>query len=121
MSIATTLDTYKTELISRNHHYLADEPLEKGGQNLGPTPSELLHSALASCTSITLRLYATRKEWQIDEIKVEVTDGINQESKESILTKNITLISNLDEAQLKRMLSLQANVLFTKYWKRALK
>jgi putative redox protein len=104
MSTAITKNTYKTELVTRNHHFLADEPIEQGGQNLGPTPTELLHSSLASCTSITLRMYATRKKWEIEEIKVDVTDGINLESKESILIKKVTLIGNLDESQLKRML-----------------
>ena len=104
MSTALTKETYRTEITSRNHHSLADEPIERGGQDLGPTPTELLHSSLASCTSITLRMYAARKKWVIEEIKVDVTDGINQECKESILTKRITLIGNLDEAQLKRML-----------------
>lgn len=105
MSTAITKQTtYQTELTSRNHESLADEPLENGGQNLGPTPSELLHSSLASCTSITLRMYANRKEWKIEEIVVEVTSGLHPENREPILLKNISLIGDLEESQLKRML-----------------
>jgi putative redox protein len=71
---ATTGRTnYATEIQSRNHRLSADEPRESGGLDTGPTPSDLLIAALASCTSITLRMYADRKSWAIDAIHVSVT------------------------------------------------
>jgi putative redox protein len=71
---ATTGRTnYSTDIQSRNHRLSADEPPESGGQDAGPRPSELLIAALASCTSITLRMYADRKAWAIEAIHVSVT------------------------------------------------
>jgi putative redox protein len=71
---ATTGRTnYSTEIQSRGHRLVADEPRESGGLDAGPTPSDLLIAALASCTSITLRMYADRKSWAIDAIHVSVT------------------------------------------------
>jgi putative redox protein len=71
---ATTGRTnYSTAIQSRNHSLIADEPRANGGLDAGPTPSDLLIAALASCTSITLRMYADRKSWAIEAIHVSVT------------------------------------------------
>ena len=45
------------------HQWKSDEPEDLGGKNAGPTPVELLLSALASCKLITVRMYAERKQW----------------------------------------------------------
>jgi len=65
-----TGSTYYTEIKSGGHGLLADEPIQLGGTDRGPTPYGLLISALGSCTSITLRMYADRKGWDVDEINV---------------------------------------------------
>ena len=71
---ATTGRTnYSTAVQSGKHRFIADEPVDSGGQDTGPTPSALLLAALASCTSITLRMYADRKSWSIEAIHVSVT------------------------------------------------
>ena len=54
---------FTTDIRTRDHILVADEPLDKGGQNEGPTAYDLLLAALGSCTSITLRMYASHKEW----------------------------------------------------------
>jgi putative redox protein len=64
---------YSTELDLGGHTFLADEPLEVGGQNKGPTPSRLLCASLASCIAITLRMYADRKKWNPGKIDVRVS------------------------------------------------
>ncbi|UYW00825.1 OsmC family protein [Flavobacterium agricola] len=66
-------NTYKTDLITENISFIADEPAEKGGTNLGPNPKELLVGALASCTAITVRMYANRKEWPLQDVLVDIT------------------------------------------------
>lgn len=63
---------YQTTLSTRTHNIVADEPLEDGGLDLGPKPTELLAMSLASCTAITLSMYAQRKSWNTGEIKVSV-------------------------------------------------
>jgi putative redox protein len=56
-----------------SHHFLMDEPAAAGGLDSGPNPFDLLCSALAGCTLMTLKLYADRKGWTLDQLKVSVT------------------------------------------------
>jgi putative redox protein len=66
-------DAGYTTLIKAGKHFItADEPEDVGGNDFGPTPYQLLSSALATCTAMTLRMYANRKDWEVNEIKVHV-------------------------------------------------
>lgn len=58
---ATITDSFTTKITSTNHHMIADEPLDLGGNDKGMNPQEILESSLASCTTITLRMYLKRK------------------------------------------------------------
>src|SRR5437764_12695411 len=55
----------------RQHHLVADEPTDHGGDDDGPSPQELLAASLASCTAITMEMYAKRKGWDIGPVEVE--------------------------------------------------
>ena len=66
-----TADTFTHRIEIREHHLLVDEPPDQGGNDEGPTPQELLAASLASCTAITLEMYANRKGWDIGPIEVE--------------------------------------------------
>lgn len=63
---------YRTEIRTRTHTTVADEPLDAGGTDTGPSPYELLLGALAACTAMTVRMYATRKRWPLDGIVVRI-------------------------------------------------
>lgn len=63
---------YTTEVKAGNHGFLADEPIAVGGNDLGPSPYDLLVSGLGACTAITLRMYADRKAWPVTNIKVHL-------------------------------------------------
>lgn len=63
---------YALEIRARGHLMHADEPVEVGGADTGPSPYELLAAALASCTAMTLRMYANRKGWRLGRIDVAV-------------------------------------------------
>ena len=56
----------------RGHDLVADETTEHGGTDTGPTPQELLAASLASCTAVTMEMYANRKGWDLSGIEVEV-------------------------------------------------
>lgn len=61
-----------THLIEiRGHRLTADEPTDDGGADEGPSPQELLAASVASCTAVTMRMYANRKGWDIGQLEVE--------------------------------------------------
>ena len=61
---------YVHDLHVRGHRLLADEPEDHGGDDMGPNPQELLAASLASCTAITIEMYAKRKGWNTDGLEV---------------------------------------------------
>ena len=64
--------TFRHLVQVRDHQLVVDEPLDAGGQDTGPRPQELLAVSLASCTAITIEMYAARKGWGLDHVEVEV-------------------------------------------------
>lgn len=64
---------FGTEVHTRTHRFLADEPRADGGDDSGPTPYDLLTAALGTCTAMTMRLYAAHKGWPLDGVTVHVT------------------------------------------------
>jgi len=97
-------ERYKTELITNGHHLVADEPEEVGGKDLGPGPGEFLMVSLASCTAITVRMYADRKQWPLEKIRVEVTSETND--KTTIFIRHIYFEGALDDEQRNRLLQI---------------
>jgi len=95
---------YRTELIASGKFVIADEPEEVGGTNAGPAPGEFLLISLASCTAITLRMYADRKKWAVDKIRVEVS-FVKAEFK-TIFTREIYLEGNLSTDERQKLLEI---------------
>jgi putative redox protein len=63
--------TFSHRIDIRQHQLTADEPTEHGGEDDGPSPQELLAASLASCTAITMEMYAKHKGWDIGPVEVQ--------------------------------------------------
>jgi putative redox protein len=101
---------FQTRIDLRGGPILADEPAEVGGMDSGPTPYELLSAALAACTAMTLRLYATRKQWTLPGFAVEVAHSIvpgsEGEPPRDLFTRRIAFDEPVDAEQEKRLLEI---------------
>jgi len=66
---------WSTEILAGKHGFVVDESEKLGGNDFGPSPYELLNSALGACTAMTLQMYARRKNWDLQEVKVHLAYG----------------------------------------------
>jgi putative redox protein len=105
-AVALRRKGYEHEIEIREHRLIADEPQEKGGNDQGPKPTELLAASLASCTAITLEMYAERKEWGLGtvEVAVDFTEATPDEAASFDVT--ITLGAELSEDSRDRLLTI---------------
>ena len=97
-------------LITNNNNIIADEPSEISGDDFGFSPYELVASGLAACTAMTVNLYAKRKKWNLDEIKVYLThqkEKIGDEVKD-VFTKELRFTGDLDDSQRARLVEIAA-------------
>ncbi|WP_431682798.1 OsmC family protein [Kitasatospora sp. KL5] len=105
-AVATsTGEDYRVEIRSGHHKLAADEPESVGGGDTATTPIGLLLSALGSCTAITLRMYAQRKGWPLETVRVHLGYEKGPDSSARI-TRRIDLLGELDEAQRARLLDI---------------
>ena len=103
--VRTGRERFRTEVVIREHGLSADEPPALGGADTGPTPYDLLCAALGSCTTITLRMYADRKQWPLEEIVARVDHRREGESMDEF-TVGLELVGTLDEDQRARLLEI---------------
>jgi putative redox protein len=98
----------KHEIEVREHELVADEPTEHGGTDTGPSPQELLAASLASCTAITMEMYATRKGWDIGDVAVDVDYEPAQRGSPTKFRMNVLLPKELPEDQRERLMQIAA-------------
>jgi len=112
----TGMTGFRTEIVAGGHSLVADEPISAGGANSGPTPYDLLVSALGACTGMTLRMYADRKKLPLDSIIVRLKhDKIHAEdcqdfedprSKIDFIEREIELNGDLDQPTRQKILEI---------------
>lgn len=100
---------YTTTIQSLSNTLIADEGTANGGQGAGFNPEELLAASLAACTSITLRMYADRKGFPVDEIHVNIKLSRDTGTATTTLHRHITINGGATEEQRARMLQIANN------------
>ncbi|MNK11003.1 OsmC-like protein [compost metagenome] len=104
ISASIEKELYRIEIKTPTGNVLfADEPIEKGGQDKGFSPRELLASSLGACTCATVRMYADRKVWDLEKVNISI--DLNEEDGQTKFTRKLELIGKLDETQRARLLT----------------
>jgi putative redox protein len=87
----------------RDHQLTVDEPAEKGGGDHAPDPQELLAVSLATCTAITMEMYAARKGWDIGHVEVEVEYSPAERGAPTKFQLIMRLPADLPDEQVERL------------------
>jgi putative redox protein len=102
--ITTRTGKFQQNIEIGPHRFIGDEPVESQGEDAGPAPHEFLLAALGTCTSMTLKLYADRKQWPLRSVEVRLTqekrDGVH------VMQRTIKLDGDLDAEQRARLLEI---------------
>ena len=114
--VQTGAEGYYTEVSAGGHPLVVDEPVSYGGTDLGPSPYQLLSASLGSCTSLTLRMYADRKEWPLESVTVRLKhekihakdceDCKSENGKVDVIDREIELEGKLSPEQRQRLLEI---------------
>ena len=107
-AVARRREGYEHEIEIREHRLIADETEDDGGGDSGPRPTELLAAALASCTAITLEMYANRKEWELGRVEVAVEFETPTRETPPALTTKIRIPAELSDEQREKLLTIAA-------------
>ena len=99
---------YRHHVEIRDHSVTIDESESSGGTDSGPNPQEMLAASLASCTAITMEMYATRKGWDIGEIAVDVNYEPAQRGSPTKFEMKVQLPKELPEEQRERLMQIAA-------------
>jgi putative redox protein len=100
--VVLTNKNYLAEAKIRSHFIVTDVPVSDGGEDAAPTPVEYLLTAIGGCVAITLRMYATRRGWDVGKITVNVFQLKDEQG--SYLTEEISFEKKVTEDQRKRLL-----------------
>ena len=90
-------DNFTTSIQTKNHTLVADEPASFGGDDFGPSPYEYLNAGLVACTAMTLKLYAQRKQWDLQEVFVYVTHSRKHSDDLGIETDKPTYLDHISK------------------------
>ena len=115
VSVESAPPDFLENILAGRHVLHADEPVSVGGQDAAPTPYELLLGALGACKVITLRMYAARKRWPLERVRVNLShakvhaeDCVNCDSERSLIDSievEIHLVGELTDEQRRTLLA----------------
>lgn len=107
---------FTTEMKAGDHFFISDEPEDFGGKDFGPSPYDFLSSALAACTSMTIQMYARRKNWALENVETHVTHKKehvqdcehceDKSAKIDVFEREIVLRGHLDQPQTKKLMEI---------------
>ncbi|PIA78458.1 osmotically inducible protein C [Gaetbulibacter sp. 4G1] len=106
-------DNFTTSIQTKKHSIIADEPTSVGGDDFGPSPYEYLNAGLAACTVMTLKMYAQRKQWDLQEVFVYISHSKKHSDELELdieepgyldhISKKLKFVGNLDASQKQRL------------------
>jgi putative redox protein len=99
---AMVKEPYRQIIHANDHTFFADVTLEKGGQNTAPDPHQLLFGAWGACTSMTIQMYAQRKGWQLESVRVAFEEE-RQPGRTPTIRKDIQISGKLTEEQIQAL------------------
>ncbi len=107
---------FMLDVFSDSHHWMADEPTRLGGKNAGPDPYEHLLAAVGTCTAMTIRMYATRKQWPLENATVALRHSREHQTdcegcdetpaRLDVIDRDITLCGELSDEQQARLMEI---------------
>jgi putative redox protein len=97
---------YQVEAHAGGSVFLIDEPIAVGGLGTGPNPYDLISVALGSCTAMTVRLYANRKQWPLERVRVRVVHIRGTLAARDRFEREIEMVGALDDAQRARLMEI---------------
>ncbi len=100
--------SYQHDVKVRQHFVSTDEPRDSGGDDSGPSPQELLAASLASCTAITMEMYAQRKRWDIGPVEVDCEYSPAERGCPTRFKLVLRLPDGLSEEQVERLTTIAA-------------
>jgi putative redox protein len=109
---------YAVDVFAGHHALKADEPVEGGGTDVGPSPYALVLSGLGACTAITLRMYAERKGWDLGHVDVHLE--LDKHEGSETITRRLRFSGLLDDEQRNRLLEISEKTPVTLSLKRGM-
>ena len=100
---AQRIGGYRHVVKVRQHRLNSDEPVEAGGDDAAPSPQELLAASLATCTAVTMEMYAARKGWQLRDVEVECEYTPAERGCPTKFSLTLRLPSDLTDEQVQRL------------------
>ena len=102
-AVAKQREKFTHDVQAGSHAIIVDEPTEAGGDDLGPSPQELLAAALASCTAVTMEMYAQRKGWDTSGLAVDCRYPPAERGCVTQFELVFKMPAHLDEEQIERL------------------